>query len=197
MSAQTVYKFGTAFGAAGGIVDLVPHAIDTFLNEEETGVMKFGMAVVDGTNAGTGIVLPTSADDKFEGITVNNRTTEYDLDGNIRIVKGVAMGVMRYGKIYGRLAEGAEPSYGAPVYVVVEGNDKGCLSTSGGMAINARFVSGADNGVAMIELQQNNLVDNAGATYTLPAASGTTLGGVKVGTGLDVAEDGTISVHQG
>ena len=35
MSAQNKYGFSTPIGAAGGIVDLAPYAIDTFLNEEE------------------------------------------------------------------------------------------------------------------------------------------------------------------
>lgn len=32
--------------------------------------------------------------------------------------------------------------------------------------------------------------------YTLPSATTTTLGGVKIGTGLNVAADGTVSVNQ-
>lgn len=34
----------------------------------------------------------------------------------------------------------------------------------------------------------------AGPSYTLPAATEQTLGGVKVGTGLTIANDGTLSV---
>jgi len=198
MSAQTTYKFGMPFGAAGGIVDLVPHAIDTFLNEDNTGVMKPGMAVVKGTAAGIGVKLPTANTDVFEGITVNDRTTEYDLDGNIRVMKGSALGVMRYGKIYGRLATGAAPAFGKPVYFKYSGDEKGCFtdSDSSTLPINARFVSGADNGVAMIELQQSNVVD-ANTTYTLPAATNSALGGVKVGSGLTVTADGTLSVTAG
>ena len=45
MSAQTRYGYSTPIGAAGGIVDLAPHAIDTFLNEEESGVLRFGVQV--------------------------------------------------------------------------------------------------------------------------------------------------------
>ena len=40
-------------------------------------------------------------------------------------------------------------------------------------------------------------VDNANEPYTLPAATPTTLGGVKVGEGLTVTEDGTISATGG
>ena len=161
MSAQTVYKFGTQWGCAGGIFDLVPHAIDTFLNEEENGVMKFGVAVTAGTTAGSQVKLPAASTAVIEGITVNNRTTEYDLDGNIRIMKGAAMGVMRYGKIYVRLATGATPEFGDPAYVVYSDTEKGYFtdSSSSTIPINARFVSGADNGLAVIELQQANIVD--------------------------------------
>ncbi len=35
-----------------------------------------------------------------------------------------------------------------------------------------------------------------GGTYVLPAATTTRLGGVKVGNGLNVAPDGTLSVNQ-
>ncbi|MGN9096384.1 hypothetical protein [Flintibacter porci] len=42
MSAQTRYGYATPIGAPGGIVDLAPYAIDTFLNDEENGVLKFG-----------------------------------------------------------------------------------------------------------------------------------------------------------
>ena len=103
MSAQTRYGYSTPIGAAGGIVDLAPHSIDTFLNEEEPGVMRFGVGVVQGSKPGINIALP---DDKataatFEGITTNNRTTEYDLEGELHIRSGAAVGVMRYGKIYG------------------------------------------------------------------------------------------------
>ena len=45
MSAQTRYGYSTPIGSAGGIVDLAPYAVDTFLNEEETGTLKFGMGL--------------------------------------------------------------------------------------------------------------------------------------------------------
>lgn len=109
MSAQTKYGYSTPIGAAGGIVDVAPHQIDTFLNEEENGVLKFGAGVVQGSKPGVNIALPKKAATaaKFEGITTNNRTTEYDLEGKLAVRKGAAVGVMRYGKIYGRVAEGA------------------------------------------------------------------------------------------
>lgn len=156
MSAQTRYGFSTPIGSAGGIIDLAPYAIDTFLNEEETGVMKPGMGVVQGSDPGTNIALPesgaTAAD--FEGVTTNNRTTEFDMDGKIRMLKGKAVGVMRYGRIYVRLASDAEPSYGDPLYLVTTGEDAGCFTEdeSENVAVSGRFLGAGENGIAPAEL---------------------------------------------
>lgn len=153
MSAQTRYGYSTPMGHAGGIVDLAPYAIDSFITEAEG--VKFGMGVVKGTNPGHTVAIPdgsTAAD--FEGITVNNRTTEYDMDGKLHVRKGASVGVMRYGRIYGRVATGVEPAYGDTVYMIVSGEEAGCFSNADGVAIKGRFLSGVDtlSGVAMIEL---------------------------------------------
>lgn len=158
MSAQMSYGYSTPMGAPGGIVDLAPHLIDTFINEEKTGVMKFGIGVVYGTKSASKVVKPTAGSTAldFAGITVNNRHTEHDLDGNIRIPENRAIGVMRYGRIYGRVDETAEISYGDPVYLIVEGENAGFFTNEegDGVAIKARFLSGMDSStnVAVIEL---------------------------------------------
>lgn len=170
MSAQTKYGYSTPIGAAGGIVDVAPHQIDTFLNEEENGVLKFGTGVVQGSKPGVNIALPKKAATaaKFEGITTNNRTTEYNLEGKLAVRKGAAVGVMRYGKIYGRVAEGVEPAYGDSVYLITEGEEAGCFTNEAGtpaageghqgdpatIAVKARFVGGVDTNaqIAPIEL---------------------------------------------
>ena len=171
MSAQTRYGYSTPIGAAGGIVDLAPHSIDTFLNEEEPGVMRFGVGVVQGSKPGINIALPAedATPATFEGITTNNRTTEYDLEGKLHIRSGAAVGVMRYGKIYGRVADGVEPEYGDSVYLIIEGDEAGCFTneapataaegeddteTSATIAIKARFIGGVDKSaqIAAIEL---------------------------------------------
>lgn len=158
MSAQMSYGYSTPIGAPGGIVDLAPHLIDTFINEEKTGVMKFGVGVVNGTKPGSKVKLPASGATAldFAGITVNNRHTEHDLDGNIRIPENRAIGVMRYGRIYGRVDDTAEISYGDPVYLIVEGENAGFFTNEedDGVAIKARFLSGMDSStkVAVIEL---------------------------------------------
>lgn len=156
MSAQTVYKFGTPVGVAGGIVDLAPYAIDTFLNEENDGVMGFGLGVVDGTASGKQVKLPVAASTAIEGVTVNNLTTELGLDGKVYVRKGAAIGVMRYGRVYVKLATGATPAYGDPAYVVKSTAEFGYFteSSTGTIAVKGRFLGIIDtaNGIAEVEL---------------------------------------------
>ena len=167
MSAQTRYGYSTPIGAAGGIVDLAPYAIDSFLNEEENGILKFGVGVVQGSKPGANIALPPedATADVFEGIATNNRTTEYDMDGKLAIRKGATVGVMRYGRIYGRVASEVQPEYGDPVYLIADGDEAGyftnvAASTEEGstdpatVAIKARFLGGVDVNaqIAVIEL---------------------------------------------
>ena len=167
MGAQTAYKYSTPIGVAGGIVDLAPYAIDTFLNENNNGVMVFGVGVVKGTKAGTEVKLPVSASAAaaFEGITVNNLTTEYGLDGKVNIRKAAAIGVMRYGRIYARVMTGITPAYGDGLYLVTTGDEAGYFSnaaaTSGSngathtaIAVKGRFLGTVDaaNGIAEVEL---------------------------------------------
>ena len=157
MSAQLTYNFGPKAGVAGGIVDLAPYMVDAFLNEEDTGVLKFGMGVVAGEGA-NGLALPNgdSAGADFLGITVNGRTTEYDLEGNTYIRNKAAVGVMRYGRIYARVAEGVTVAFGEDAYLVISGDDKGCFTNTAGetsVAINGKFNTAADsNGIAQIDL---------------------------------------------
>ena len=153
---QTKYGFNTPIGQPGGLYDLSPVEIDAFLNESDDGVVKFGMGVVKGTEAGTSVKLPksgaTAAD--FEGIVNNRRTTENDVNGGPVIRNKATVGVLRYGRIYGLLAEGAQPAYGGVPYLVVSGDDAGCFTDSsvGTVAVKGRFLTGAVDGVAVNEL---------------------------------------------
>lgn len=153
---QTSYGYNTPMGAAGGIVDLAPHYIASFVNEANNGVLGFGMGCVKGTNAGKGVTIPNadSTAAVFEGIITNRRTTELDLEGNLSLRKKCALGVMRYGVIYAVLAEGADPAYGEAVYMVKTGDDAGKFtdSSTSTIAIKGRFLSAAENGVAIVEL---------------------------------------------
>lgn len=167
MSVQTRYGYSSPIGAAGGIVDLAPYAIDAFLNEEDTGKMQFGMGVVTGSKKGTGIKLPVKASTaaNFEGVTTNRRTTEYDVEGDLKLRKAATIGVMRYGRIYVRVAAGVKPGYGDGLYLITEGDEAGCFtnaaaSTESGsadkatIAIKGRFLGGVDTSaqIAAVEL---------------------------------------------
>lgn len=157
MSAQTTYNFEAKRGVAGGLYDLTPHAVDTLLNGAETGTMKFGIGVVTGDKPGVNVALPKTGDTaaKFEGITVNNRTTELDVDGVLHITKGKAIGVMRYGRIFARIAKSVNVSYGDKTYLVITGDDTGCFTNTKGsnaIEIKGRFLTASDNGVAVVEL---------------------------------------------
>lgn len=164
MSAQNHYGFAAPVGIAGGLVDVTPYVIDSKINEENNGVMKFGFGVVRGTNAKTGIKLPVSASTAslFEGVTTNNRSTELDLDGNLRVLQSAAVGVLKYGRIYARVMTSISPAYGDALYLVTSGTDVGKFTNAaaGGsdnyttVAVKGRFLGGVDatTGVAPVEL---------------------------------------------
>lgn len=156
MSAQTVYRFTTPVGQAGGIYDLAPYEVNSFMNESADGALKFGMGVVQGANPGKGIAVPTSTATaaKFEGIVTNRRTSENAMFGGVELNQHITVGVMRYGRIYGLLAANEEPAYGDPVYLVVSGNDAGCFAktSTNNVAVKGVFLSGAHDGIALIEL---------------------------------------------
>lgn len=153
---QTNYGFNTPIGQPGGLYDLSPVEIDSFLNEAATGALGFGMGVVKGTAAGTGVALPgsSSAAVDFEGIVVNRRTTENNDDGVPVIKNKATVGVLRYGRIYVKLATGADPAYGEALYMVKTGDDAGCFtdSSSSTVAIKGRFLTAAIDGIAAVEL---------------------------------------------
>ena len=156
MGAQNIYNFSTPIGQPGGIYDLAPYAVDSFTNESADGAVKFGMGVVQGTIPGKQVAVPDSDATAavFEGIVTNRRAIENSLDGGVVVKSGATLGVMRYGRIFGLLAEGADPAYGDAVYMVVDGADAGCFTESATdtVAIKARFLSAASDGIAIIEL---------------------------------------------
>lgn len=148
--AQLSYNFDTVRGFAGGIYDLAPYAIDTFLVEGDD--MQFGIAVVPGTKSG---ITVKAGNTGAIGVTVNNLTTELDIDGNHVIHKGAAIGVMRYGRIWVRVAENAT---GIAYNVAAKVDATGAFGTVG-TAINGRFLTEAKDGIALVELY--NVAPNA------------------------------------
>lgn len=160
MSAQTKYGYNTKIGGAGGIVDIAPYAIDTFLNENETGKLMFGMGVVHGTKAGEAILLPQDAStaSDFEGITVNRLTTEHDFEGEISLRKSASIGVMRYGRIYARVAKDIAPKYGDPLYLITSGDEAGYFSNAAtnAVAVKGRFMGTVDTSIQIAPVELFN-----------------------------------------
>lgn len=161
MSAQLDYGYSTAKAVPGAKVDLVDDVVETRRNDENDGVIKFGTAVAVGSKAGHSVKKPTgtttAAD--IDGVVLCHPNTEQDMAGNVVVKKNSSLGVMKHGKIWGRLANNANAVYGAKAYVVIEGDDAGCFTptastTSGSKTvdINATFGNAADTGIAVIVL---------------------------------------------
>lgn len=151
MSIWTDYSGRTPEGVAGGLYDLTGHVVDSLCLE---GTVKCGMGVVFGSAPGDNAALPAAgaAIDKFAGIVLNGGTNEMDMNGDVVLPDGSTQSVMRSGRAWVRLAADAEPAYGDRVFLVAEGADAGCFSNTGALALNARFITKARNGIAAVEL---------------------------------------------
>ena len=154
MSVQTSYGYSPNRGIAGGIYDMYHYIVDSRYNEEENGVLRYGVGVVRGTIPGANVVLPTSAStaSDFEGVVVNGFTTQHDLEGKVFIPNNQNVGVMRKGRIWVRLVSEAEVAYGDTVCMAIDGDEAGFFSNTGGVELAGRFIGAADNGLAPIEL---------------------------------------------
>ena len=156
MAAQLNYNYSTPAGVPGGKFDISFDEVATRSNEEEDGVLKYGLAVFEGTTAGKQIKLPTAdaTAATFEGVVIALPNTEQDMEGMVTIKKNRALSIMRHGHIWGRLAKDATPTYGATAYVVLSGDDAGCFTaeSTGTLDIGAKFGNATDDGIAVIEL---------------------------------------------
>ena len=83
MAAQLNYNYGTPKGVPGGKFDIAFDEVVTRKNENEDGVMKYGLAVAVGTDAGNGIKVPVTGTTaaQIEGITIALPNTEQDMAG--------------------------------------------------------------------------------------------------------------------
>lgn len=159
MAAQTKYNYVTGKNIAGGIYDMYHYHVDSRFSEVDNGKLIPGMGVVQGDVVGSSVKLPEagSTADNFEGVVVNGFTNQHDLEGKVSVMKNANIGVMQEGRIWVALAHGATPVYGAPVYLIVSGEEAG-LFTSGEadngstISINARFLTGASDGIAAVAL---------------------------------------------
>lgn len=154
MAAQLSYGYSTPKGVAGGKADIAFDEVITRKNEEENGVLKYGMAAMVGTAAGSGIKVPatgcTAA--QIEGIVLRAANTEQDMEGNVVVKKNASVGILRKGYVWGRLATDATATYGATAYVVVTGADAGTFTdkADGNVDIGAKFGNASDEGIAVI-----------------------------------------------
>ena len=132
MAAQLKYSYDTPKGVPGGKVDISFDNVDTRTNEEADGVLKYGMAVQTGTYPGTTVKVPTSGATKsaIEGVALSLPNTEQDMQGNVVVRNGATIGVMRWGKVWGRLASDAVPVSGQTAYVVVDGEEAGSFTSA-------------------------------------------------------------------
>lgn len=157
MAAQLDYGYSTPKGVPGGKYDIAFDEVVTRSNENEDGVMKYGLAVATGTKAGSTVKVPTAETTKeqIEGIAIALPNTEQDMAGNVIVKKNRPLSIMKKGNIWGRLATGITPSYGEKAYVAVSGDDAGTFTTAseGNLDIGAVFGNAYDNGIAVITLK--------------------------------------------
>ena len=169
---QTNYSFSPDLGVPGGLYDLTDHVVDTYNNEADDGDLKFGMGVVLGTGAGKA-ALPTSSAtiNDFEGVLLNGGITEHTMGGEVCVLKGKTLGVLKQGRIWARVTEDSVPVYGKPALLVVNGTDTGCFTTDDDednaanvIAVNAKFLGGKGTGdVAPVEVYPTVIVAPAAA----------------------------------
>ena len=144
MSVQLSYSYITPQGIAGSLEDIAPYAIDSRLNAEpDEDTMLFGMGAVCGPNPGVDVLVPTatSTPDLFEGLVLTGFTNQMDMMGQIKINPLKTVGVLRYGHAWARVAEGVEPTYGDPLYLINTGDEAGLFTNiaTDAIAVNGRF----------------------------------------------------------
>jgi len=160
MAAQLDYGYSTPKGVAGGKVDISFDDVITRTNEEKDGVLKYGMAAMVGTSAGSTVKVPAAGAtaEKIEGIVLHAANTEQDKNGKVVVPENGSVGILRFGKVWARVAKDVEPKYGDSLYVVLEGDDAGTLTNVEGsnVKIEGKFIGEADNGIAPVILTGKN-----------------------------------------
>ena len=157
MAAELDYGYSTPKGVAGGKYDIAFDEVITRKNEEADGVLKYGMAAMVGTNAGSGVKIPATGctADKIEGIVLRAANTEQDMGGHVVVKQNASVGILRRGHVWVRPASDAVPAYGAKAYVVVGGDDAGTFTNTadGNVDIGAIFGNATDDGIAVIQIR--------------------------------------------
>jgi hypothetical protein len=176
--AQTSYSYKMQAAVPGGLRDTAPHEIVARANgETKSGAVKFGMGVVQGANPGEDVKLPTTASamEAFEGV-VTSDIKQMDTSGNVQIAPTDTLGVLKWGRVWIRIADGLTIAYGEPVYLIRTGDDAGLFSNSatGAIPVNAKFIGAADSG------------DIAPAEFWSAPATGNIVNSVVAGTNVTV-----------
>lgn len=132
MAAQLDYGYGMSKGVPGGKYDLSSDIVITRTNEEEDGVLKFGMAAMVGSTPGTTVKIPVAGATAgmIEGIVLHAANTEQDRKGRVVVPNNASVGIMTHGKIWGRIASDAVPAYRNKAYVVVDGEEAGTFTSA-------------------------------------------------------------------
>ena len=132
MAAQTNYRYETPKGVPGGKVDIAFDEVITRMNEVEDGALKFGMAVAVGSDPGSNVTLPKTGTTagQIEGVVLAHPNTEQDRKGRVIVQKGVAVSIMRRGRVWGRITADTVPAYGEKAYVVIDGEDAGAFTSA-------------------------------------------------------------------
>jgi hypothetical protein len=153
MPVQTSYGAPNA-GAPGLIYDVTPHVINSRTNTAEDGAVKFGYGVVRGENPGKDATAADAAAtaQTFEGVVVQGGSVERTFVTNeAKIYHGTTLSLLEKGRVWVALKDSEEPVYGAQAFLQTAGNDAGKFATTGGVALNARFIGAAQDGTAPVE----------------------------------------------
>ena len=157
MSAQTTYQYNTPPGVAGGLLDIAPYSVDSRSNGEDSAdALRYGFGAMQGATPGQDVLAPKPGDTAatFEGLVLTGFTKQMDMDGAARISPLDTVGILRYGKAWGRIVDGIDVAYGEKLYLVTSGDDAGKFTNTStdSIAISGRFISEASDGIASIEL---------------------------------------------
>ena len=122
MPAQMSYSYSTPKALPGAKADIRFDEVVTRRNEEADGVLEYGMAVQVGTSPGATVKVPVSGATaaQIDGVVMRVANTEEDKNGTLIVPGGAALGILKAGRIWARLASDAVPEYGKAAYVVTD-----------------------------------------------------------------------------
>ena len=156
--AQLTYSYATPQAVAGGIADISDYVINSRINSETDGVLKFGMGVTVGSTPGTNVALPSASTDAFEGVVTNGFTTEHNLTGTVALGNKATVGCMTKGKIWAMVAPSESIAYNNVAYCYYSGSYKGCFGATSTYGLPVGTFKGAfataskAYGIGLVEL---------------------------------------------